>query len=439
MVLCVVSGDLAVAQSTNGIPIVPRKHRYSGRVQLLGGTAADLPPPPPSEEDALIKEQTDTKQMEGVKTKDASMKLKIPSRRPDPRREKEDKEKEREKDPFTSLFITDSTVTNKANPEMKKWGWLAEETDLTRQRLEAIRKPTPEQESWTNSLAGNTKTNETKRTEVGSLKAHAFEPLGGARMVTGTTTANVERVVEDQVAREAERRRQDEAREKTAKKDGMNLAEKGDLPVLLTTTNETLGLTRTRKDGGQNEVVLDNDFSQTRKALSDITGRYQLGLNIADMVRRPSAPAADTTMAKAGPARVTVGREGTVTRLGETRRPMENETASTTATKPPASAIAGGGPTWLKAPTGKAPPPVSASSMVEGPKLLKATDVTPGSRFIAPTPPANAPVTHPLSPAYMPGSITPSFSPGGYTPGSLAPSFKPTTPYKSLFDTPASR
>jgi hypothetical protein len=441
LALCVVSSDVAVAQSTNGIPIVPRKHRYSGRVQLLGGTATELPPPPPSDEDMLIKEQNDGKLVEDVKTKDSSMKLKMPPRRSDPRRAKEDMEKEREKNPFTSLFITDSSVTNKANPEMKKFGWLAEETDLNRQRLEAIRKPTPEQASWTNSLADNAKTNETKRTEVGSLKANVFEPLGGARAVTGTTTANVARVVDDHVARGAEKRRQDDAKDKAAKKEGLNMAEKNDMPTLLTTTNVTLGLSRSRKDDAQADTVVDNDFSLTRKAMADITGRYQLGLNMADVVHRPSASAADSATTKAGSSRVAYDREGAAGRVGEARRPAafgEDEAGTTTAAKSPTSPTATGGPAWFKTPAGKGESRVSASSMVEGPKMLKVTDAQPGSRFVAPQP-ANTPFTVPITPAYVPGSVSPSFAPGNHTPGSLTPSFKPTTPYKSLFDTPSSR
>ena len=454
LALCVLGGDLALAQSTNGIPIVHRKHRYAGRVQLLGGAAADLPPPPPSEEDLLIEEQNESKQMGDVKakqealsTKDAFKKTKMPPRRPDPRKVQEDKEKEQEKNPFKSLFITDSSVTNKADPQMKKFGWLAEETDLSRQRMEALRKPA-EEESWTNSVAGG-KTNETKRVEAGSLKAYAFEPLGGARSTTtgGATTTSVARVVEDQTTRDMEKRKQDDLKDKAHQKERVNIADKN-APTLLTATNETFGLSRSRKDEEVSPTaIMDNDFSQTRKAMAEITSRYQLGLNIADVMRRPTTPAPETTVAKAGATATVRERDGGAGRLGETRRPAglgESEAGATVAITPPAPPPGMGATAWNKPPAGRAPPPVSASTMVEGSKMPKLGDSSMNNRFVAPPPPASTPVTVPAMPAYTPGSITPSFSPanrtpGAYTPSSLTPSFKPTTPYKSPFDTTPSR
>ena len=54
MVLCVLASGMAAAQNTNGIPIVHRVYRYSGRAQLLGGPAANLPSPPPSVDEVLV-------------------------------------------------------------------------------------------------------------------------------------------------------------------------------------------------------------------------------------------------------------------------------------------------------------------------------------------------------------------------------------------------
>lgn len=442
MVLCAVSGDLtwAQTQTTNGIPIVHRKHRYSGRVQLLGGTAADLPPPPPSEEDRQIKEQNDANLNEDLKAKSTTLKAPLLPRRDFRREREQEKGKERENDPFKSLFITDSSVTNKVDPEIKKWGWLAEETDLTRQRLETMRKPTQEQESWTNSLAGNAKTNETQRMEAGSLQANTFVPMGGERETTGIATTNKARVVVDHIADKSEQRRQNEAKEKTAQKESVNLAEKSDMPVLFTSTNETLGLNRLHKDEPQSDMTLANDFSQTRKVMADITSRYQLGLNMTELIRRPASPTADS--GKPDVARVAYDKDGAGNRFSESRRPsVFGEVTPGTTTQPSAQSPSVGGPAWVRSSSssGIGVPNVSANAAVEGPKMPKATDLQVGSRFVSPTPPASVPMTVPVTPTYTPGSITPSFTSGNRPSGSLTPSFKPTTPYKNPFDNSPSR
>ena len=432
LVLCMLGGELAIAQTTNGIPIVRRTHRYSGRVQLLGGQAAEVPAPPPSDDDLPIPGQNNAKIQEDLKSKGTMLRANLPTRRPDLR-----KDKHKDDDPNKSLFVIDATTTNKADPEIKKWGWLAEESDVSRQRLESYKKPNPEQEAWTNSLAGNTRTNETKRVETGSLKANSFQPLAA----THTSTANVERVVEDRVARDAGKRQQDEARDRAAQKEGMHLADKRDGPALFTATNETLGLARSRKDDAQSDTSMEADFSQTRKMLAEITSRYQLGLTMADILRQPAKPPADTANTKSGTTRIAMDNDGTPGHY-ETRRPATfgdsapgMATAAKAPTPPPNSS-----PTWIKSPSGMAPQAVSASAMVEGPKIPKASDMSSANR-LAPSPqPSSMPVSNPVMPASSPGSITPSFSPSGaYTPGSLTPSFTPTTPYKKLFDTPSSR
>ncbi|MCX7010778.1 MAG: hypothetical protein NTY53_26645 [Kiritimatiellaeota bacterium] len=424
--------ELTIAQTTNGIPIVHRTHRYSSRVQLLGGQAPEVPAPPPSDDDPLVPGQNSDKVQDNVRTKGGMLTAPLPTRRPDLR-----KDKHKDDDSIKSLFVIDPSTTNKADPEIKKWGWLAEETDVSRQRLASYKKPNTDDEGWTNSLTGNTRTNATKRMEIGSLKANSFEPLG----TTHTSTANVIRVVEDRVARDAEKRKQDETQTKMAQKEGLHLADKSDGPARLTTTNETMGLTRSRNP--QSDGGLDADFSQTRKTLSEITGRYQLGLTMADIIRQPAKPPTDITTARADTMYVAQDNDGAPGHYGEIRRPTpvgDSASTMTTAAKPPMP-LSGAGPTWMKQLSGMAPQGISASTMVEGPKMPKATDISGANRQPQPQQqPISTPVATPAMPAYTPGSITPSFTPGGsYTPGSLTPSFKPTTPYKNLFDTTPSR
>lgn len=434
--LCALGGDLVSAQTTNGIPIVRRIHRYSGRVQLLGNQAADAPPAPPSDDMLPIPGQDDVKFQEDLKTKGSMMAApRQLIRRQDLIR---DKHKDKEDDPIKSVFVIDATTTNKADPETKKWGWLAEEADVNRQRLESYKKPNPDQENWTDSVTGNGRTNEAKRMDAGSLKASIFE----RQAITQASTSNVDRVVEDSVARGNERRRQGEAREKAAQKDNMNLAENREVNPLFTTTNETLGLARSHKDDPQAENPTEIDFSQTRKSMAEITSRYQLGLTMAEIIRQPARPPAETANTKSGSMRVAADTES-ANRYGETRRPAGfSEPAPSMPTEARAPTMQpGGGPTWLKTPANKTPPNLSASAMIEGPKMLKASDMSPANRPAPQSQPVNTPVSTPTPAAYAPAGLTPGFSPGGssYTPGSLTPSFKPTTPYRSLFETTPSR
>lgn len=426
MVLCVLSSGMAAAQNTNGIPIVHRVYRYSGRAQLLGGPAANLPTPPPSLEDDLVPGQDGIKINEKLINSEGVSPVVMPARRP---------ESKKDKDQFKSLFVVDATATNKTDPELKKWGWLAEEADANRQVLESYRKPIPEDESWTNALASQSATNETRRQKIGSLKGNTYEPVGAEH----TKTAAVERVVEDRVARAAEQQKQDDARQKGAQKDGLNMAGKGDLPPMMNSTNETLGLARTRRDDERTDVTLDSDFSQTRKALAEITGRYQLNLNMADLVRRPVAPPPDVAAGKTLPGRSALVKDGSVGFGGDTHyATMGGDAATGMATParaaPPASStMPGSGSAWMKAPSGPMPMLNSASAMVEGPKAPKAYDMPPSSAYTQPPQPS-LPATYALPPSYVPGSSTPGYSTGVRPAGSLTPSFTPTAPYRSMFD-----
>jgi hypothetical protein len=422
---------MAAAQSTNGIPIVHRIYRYSGHAQLLGGPAANLPAPPPSQDDILIPGQDDIKINTNLKDAGGTSQVVMPARRP---------ESKKDKDPFKSLFVVDATATNKTDPELKKWGWLAEEADANRQVLESYRKPIPEDESWTNSLAGQSATNEIRRQKIGSLKGNAYEPVGAEH----TQTASVERVVEDHVARKAEQHKQDEARQKMAQKDGLNMAGKGDLPSLMNSTNVTLGLARTRRDDERPDVTLEADFSQTRKALAEITGRYQLNLSMADLLRRPVASPPDAAAGKTISGRSAMVKDGVMGFGGDTHYAtmagdgMAGMAAPARAAAPPSSTMPGSGSAWMKAPSGPMPMVNSASAMVEGPKAPKAYEMTTSSAF-APPPQPSLPAAYALPPSYVPGSSTPGYSPGVRPAGSLTPSFTPTAPYRNMFDTTPSR
>ena len=428
MVLCVLASGMAAAQNTNGIPIVHRVYRYSGRAQLLGGPAANLPSPPPSVDEVLVPGQDDIKINTNLKNAGGVSPVIMPSRRP---------ESKKDKDQFKSLFVVDATATNKTDPELKKWGWLAEEADANRQVLESYHKPIPADESWTNSLAGQSATNETRRQKIGSLKGNAYEPVGAEHI----KTASVERVVEDRVARAAEQHKQDDARQKGAQKDGLNMAGKGDLPPMMSSTNETLGLARTRRDDERPDVTMDADFSQTRKALAEITGRYQLNLSMADLVRRPVASPPDAAAGKTLSGRSTLVKDGVAGFGGDTH--YANMAGDATAgmaapARAPAPPSSIPGSAWTKAPSGPMPMINSASAMVEGPKAPKAYDMPPSSAF-APPPQPSLPAAYAPLPSYVPGSSTPGYSPGVRPAGSLTPSFTPTAPYRNMFDTTPSR
>jgi hypothetical protein len=411
---------------------VHRKYRYSGHAQLLGGAAANLPPPPPSEEDIPLPSQDDIKLKEAPKLVKGRSQGAIPARRPDLKKDKE-------KDPLKSLFVTDATATNKTDPEIKKWGWLAEEADASRQLLQSYRKPNSEEEGWTNSLAGRSATNESRRLNIGSLKGNVYEPVGAEH----AKTSNVERLVEDRAVREAEQRKQEELRQKAAQKESVNMAGKGELPPLMSSTNETLGLTRShRKDDERSDNTMDADFSQTRKAMADITSRYQLNLTMADMVRRPVAPPPDVAAGRTLAARNTADKEGPSSLRGEARRPsMAGEATAGMATTPRTpTTMPGSGSAWMKPPSGPMPAVSSASAMVEGPKAPKASDMQAAAMFAPSAAPQNTPSTYTPQPAYAPASSLPGhYTPGNRSSGSLAPTFKPTAPYRSLFDNSASR
>ncbi len=431
--LCGLGGELAAAQGTNGIPIVHRFYRYSGHARMLGGTAANLPPPPPSEDEVPVPGQDDIKVNGNLKSASSAQQKVLPGRRPDPR-----KEKDKDKDPFKSLFVVDNAATNKTDPEIKKWGWLAEEADANRQVLESYRKPPPGDDSWTNGLAGQAETNAAKRAKIGSLKGNAYEPLGAER----TSTGNVERVVEDRIARGAEKNKQEDARQKAAQKEGLNMAEKRDLPPGLTLTNETLGLARSHKDDERPDVTLDADFSQTRKAMAEISSRYQLNLTMADIMRRPTAPPPETTT-KSIAARNALEKDGAAGSGGDTRRPaLGGETTGGTlarAPAPPPAGMPGSGAAWMKPPSGPMPSVNSASAMVEGPKAPKAYEMPSVPAVAAPLPSPNTPAAFSPQSSYTPGRSTSGYTPGGRTPGSMAPSFTPTAPYRNLFDNTPSR
>lgn len=426
-----------MAQNSNGIPIiVHRVYRYSGHAQPLGGTAANLPPPPPSEEDAL--NDPKEKKLQEITVDTGKQQTWAPPRRADKR--------EREREQPKSLFVVDAANTNKTDPELKKWGWLAEESDANRQVLASYRKPDTDEESRTNSLAGQSETNAAKRAALGSLKGNAYEPVGSDR--SQVATSNVDRVVQDHIARAAEQRKQEEAKQKAEQKESQNLVEKHDLPPMLSTTNETLGLARSHKDDEHADGTLDADFSQTRKAMAGITDRYQLNLTMADMVRRSSAPPPEANAGKTLTSRYAVDRDGTMSLASETRRPAgapgnDSGGVAQPAGRAPAMAattMSGSGASWMKPPSGSAPPAFSASASVEGPKIPKAADMQGASTFTPPAPPPSASVNYAPQPAYTPVSTLPSYyTPGGHGVGGSTPAFKPTAPYKSLFDTPSSR
>ena len=432
MALCALGGGVAVAQNTNSIPIVHRIYRYSSHAQILGGSAANLPPPPPSADEIPIPGRDDLKLDANLSTAiDTTTSSPAPTRRPD---QKKDKEQQ-----FKSLFVADSASTNKVDPDIKRWGWLAEEADANRQVLESFHKPQPSDESWTNGLAGQAETNAAQRAKIGSLKGNAYEPLG----TDHNATSNVARVVEDRIARATEKNKQEEAKQKAAQKDGMNMAGKHDLPPTMTATNETLGLTRTRKDDERSDVTLDSDFSQTRKAMAEITSRYQLNLTMADILRRPTAPAPEANPGKTLSARNMPERDSTAGFGGDSRRtaPGGDYTAgmtATTRTPAPPSGLPGGSSSWMKPPAGPMPMVNSASAMVEGPKNPKAYDMQ--APLVQAPPPPSTPATYVPQPSYTPASILPgSYTPGGRTLGSLTPIFTPTAPYRNLFDPTPSR
>ena len=440
--LCALCSGVATAQNSNGVPIIKhRVYHYSGYAQPLGGAAANLPPAPPSNEEIFVPGQDDIKVTEELQKKNLSAEAMAPNRRVDSRREK-DKDKEQAK----SLFVMDNTATNKVDPEIKKWGWLAEEADANRQVLESYRKPKPEDEAYTNGLAGQAETNAAKRMQIGSLKANAYEPVNGG---SSATTANVERVVQDRVAREAEKRKQDDAKQKVAQKDGMNMSEKRDLPPVMTATNETLGLARSHKDDERTDATLETDFSQTRKAMAEISNRYQLNLTMADLIRRPTAPTPDPNAGKTLASRNAADREGMPgIGGGDAQRPTTtggdtggNMTSSARASGSPASSMSGSGTAWMKASSVSLPPAKSATAMVEGPKAVKASDMQAAAMLAPSTPPPSAPATYVPQPSYAPASTLPSYyTPGGgHSSGTITPAFKPTAPYKSLFDTPSTR
>ena len=441
--LCALCSGVATAQTSNGIPvIVHRIYRYSGHAQPLGGTAANLPPPPPSEDDIPLSMQDELKINKQMKRQQNDTPTMMPQRRPEL---KKDRDKDKDNDPIKSLFVVDGATTNKTDPEIKKWGWLAEEADANRQVLESYRKPNPEAEASTNSLARRSDTNETRRAQFGSLKSNAYEPMGTER--SQTATSQVARVVQDHIAREAEQRKQEDTKEKNAQKDSVNLAEKRELPPVMTATNETLGLARSHKDDERADSTLDTDYAQTRKALAGITDRYQLNLTMADLIRRPGAPPPDANGGKTLASRYTAEREGTAGFAGDARR------ASTTgdeaggvrqpASRAPTTATAAqneSGASWIKPPAGSAPPVRSASAMVEGPKAPKAADMQASATFAPPAPAPSTTTSYTPQPSYTPASTLPRYyTPGGHSSGSTLPAFKPTAPYKSLFDSPSSR
>lgn len=430
--LCVLGGGVAAAQNTNSIPIVHRIYRYSSHAQMLGGSAANLPPPPPSADDIPIPGRDDLKLDANLTTAIDTTTSPAPMHRPDQKKGKEQQLK--------SLFVTDSAATNKVDPDIKRWGWLAEEADANRQVLESYHKPQPSDESWTNGLAGQAETNAAQRAKLGSLKGNAYEPLGADH----NATSNVARVVEDRIARATEKNKQDEAKQKAAQKDGMNMAGKHDLPPTMTATNETLGLTRSRRDDERSDVTLDSDFSQTRKAMAEITSRYHLNLTMADILRRPAAPPPEVASSKTLSARNVPENDGTLGLGGDMRRttPAIDYTAGMAATArapaPPPSGMPGGGPAWMKAPSSAMPMANSASAMVEGPKNPKAYEMQ--APLVQAPPPQSTPATYVPQPSYTPASILPSsYTPGGRTPGSLTPIFTPTAPYRNLFDPTPSR
>lgn len=402
----------ACAQSTNGIPIVIRKHHYSSQVQLLPGAGDVVPPAPvPADEDAPPDNN--------LKMTKVDEEGSAPAVAPPPARRRNPK-KELEKDPTQAFLAADPEHQTNTEASLMKFGWLADDAEANRKYLRAQKEPKPDEPGLTNSLTSTASTNGTNHVQLGSLTEYAFKPVH----THDAETANVERVVQDRVAHDAEKKKQEVVQRNAAAKEGLDLAGKRDMPTLLTATNETLGLGRSRKEEA---TTLDVDFQQTRKALAEITTRYQLNYSLADAVRPASTPETPQTDA----ARITPDKDKPSWRTGEVRRPagfsdglgslmIPTATLAPSASSPAAMMPAVGN-AWGKPSSGSlALPVISASGLVEPPKMLKASEMQSAPSAWQ-SPPAAPSVSNP---------INSPFTPSGFT---------PTTPYQTPFGSSLSR
>jgi hypothetical protein len=364
--------------NTNKLTVVKRKHRYSSRVQLLNEPApAPLPTEPVEperEKDGELKtlpDQSSTTRMPPMQV-----------RRPRPKKEPGQGQ----------LPIQPETQTNAA-PELKNWGWLANEAEESRRYLRASKAAETNEPGPATARPGMTSTNGTNYVGMGGLME--YKPTLGST----AQTATVERVVEDETLRGVEKQRQEEARQAAAKKETLNMAEQQSLPPLFTATNETLGLARTRKD----ESAQDQDFQQTRAVMAEINSRYQLNYNLESTVRRPatSPSKTETTRADAGKME---------RRIGEERRPAGWGDGQAGASKVPA---------WTPTAVSPTLPERGTVSSLRLPAEGWGRTVAPASSTVEPPKPPK-----PFGSA-SPFSGTTPYKPGGVTPKSM---FEGSTP-----------
>ncbi|TAN39040.1 MAG: hypothetical protein EPN23_00655 [Verrucomicrobia bacterium] len=348
-----VTEEVSAAPGTNGIPIVVRKHRYSGRVELLTGQTETLPAVPVPSDENTPSDDKDLKPQEVLRSGPTTPPPPLMIRRADLKKNAE-----------ALRAARDPSVRTNAEPDLKNWGWLANEAEESRKALQAIKAERANEQGWTNEVAGATGTN---HVETGSLKDYNFKPT----LSENVKTATVERVVEDQAMHAAEKQKQAEARKAADKKENLDLAEQQHAPPTLTATNETLGLARTRKD----EPPPVQDFQQTRAVMSEITSRYQPNYTLEEAARRPTATTTKTELEATATAQ---GKDRATWHGDEIRRPASlsdgSARALSTSTRTPTTSAS----TLTLPDTGRArgsfdagPTIAPASSLIEPPRPPK--------------------------------------------------------------------
>ena len=405
-------GDLRAESETNAIPIQHPKHRYGSHVQLFSTPNQPLPPPMPANEEITenkdqaitVKEATPGKKVSGAPPR-------MPMRRPELK-----KKTEALPNPFGGPTSSNET------PDLKNWGWLANEAEESRRLLQASKNPPANDSTWTNSVAetsGVSGTNGTNHVESGVLADSIFKPT--VRSNAETTT--VEHVVEDRAVRSAEKQKEENAHTAAAKKDQLDMTQPQMVPPLFAATNETMGVTRTHKD----ESADNQDFQQTRALMTEINNRYQLNYDMADVVRRSSAtaPPPDTPKTNGGdPAHDKDRPSG----RGEDQRrsaglgeiSQSGLTAPPHDTAPPRAAplLPDSGSAYWR-PDGQGAAMLSASSLIEPPKAPKSFDMPRPPAGLS-TPSTSTPATYPPALFSTPTKFTPTL-PYGNSGNSRAP------------------
>ena len=395
------SGIVCAESDTNAIPIQHHKHHYGSHVQLFSTPNQPLPPPMPADEEVTENKDQVVTTKEVTKGKKASgAPPQMPLRRPELKKKPES--------PFGGPTSSNET------PELKNWGWLANEAEESRRLLQASKTAESNDQAWTNTTASASGTNGTNHVESGALADSSFKPT--VRSNAETTT--VEHVVEDRAVRSAEKKKVEEDRKVAAKKDQLDMTQQQVLPPLFAATNETMGLTRTHKD----EPAANQDFQQTRAFMTEINNRYQLNYDIADVVRRSSATAPATDTPKANGRDPTREKDRQSWRGEDQRRQAGlGEISQGGLTAPPRDAAPPSAPPvlpdssgahWRSDGQGAAMMP--ASGLIEPPKAPKSFEIRAPAG--SSTPPASMPATYPPASLYTPTG------------------FKPTTPYGSSGD-----